>query len=305
MPANFNPINGRVNYIPPDNEHRQHPELARHRCSASCGSQFVVDVAYVGNRSRNLMILGDFNQARPNAAGENVAAAGAPADPGLSVHPGGVRRRQGRLPRAAGQGRAPLHARALPAQLVHLVAGARQRVGPSRDGQRRQQPRQLRRHRRRLRPVGLQPAAEQHDDGGVGAAVRPRSPLGEQPARRCSRASLGGWRLTAINTMASGLPVNLTYSPARGLQRQRARRPTGRTCPATSTRRTASRASPTGSTRPTSSIPTDVSAAVRQRAAQRGARAGALRRSTSGLHKGVRAGRQQPRSSSASRRSTC
>ena len=30
VPANFNPINGRVNYIPPDNEHRQHPELARH-----------------------------------------------------------------------------------------------------------------------------------------------------------------------------------------------------------------------------------------------------------------------------------
>jgi len=25
---------------------------------------------------------------------------------------------------------------------------------------------------------------------------------------------LGGWRLTAINTMASGLPVNLNYSPA-------------------------------------------------------------------------------------------
>jgi hypothetical protein len=25
---------------------------------------------------------------------------------------------------------------------------------------------------------------------------------------------LGGWRLTAINTMASGLPVNLTYAPA-------------------------------------------------------------------------------------------
>ena len=30
VPANFNPINGRVNYIPPDNEDRQHPELARH-----------------------------------------------------------------------------------------------------------------------------------------------------------------------------------------------------------------------------------------------------------------------------------
>ena len=70
VPANFNPINGRVNYIPPD-RNRQHPELARHG-AARAGRQFTVDVGYVGNRSRNLMILGDFNQARPNAAGENA-----------------------------------------------------------------------------------------------------------------------------------------------------------------------------------------------------------------------------------------
>ena len=31
-----------------------------------------MDVAYIGNRSRNLMILGDYNQARPNNAGEDV-----------------------------------------------------------------------------------------------------------------------------------------------------------------------------------------------------------------------------------------
>ena len=150
VPANFNPLNGRVNYIPPDtntgNVQNWHVTVQREILP-----NLLVDVAYIGNRSRNLVILGDFNQARPNDADRGHAAAGAPADSGLSVHPGGVRRRQGRLPRAAGQGRAALHARALPAQLVHLVAGARQRVGPPRDGQRRQQPRQLPRHRRRVR----------------------------------------------------------------------------------------------------------------------------------------------------------
>ena len=42
------------------------------RCSASCPAMFVVDLAYVGNRSDHLMILGDLNQARPNANGENT-----------------------------------------------------------------------------------------------------------------------------------------------------------------------------------------------------------------------------------------
>ena len=56
---------------PAGQQDRQHPELARHRAARAAANLFVVDVAYVGNRSRNLMILGDFNQARPNATGEN------------------------------------------------------------------------------------------------------------------------------------------------------------------------------------------------------------------------------------------
>ena len=36
-------------------------------------SNLLIDVAYIGNQSRNLVILGDFNQARPNNPGENIA----------------------------------------------------------------------------------------------------------------------------------------------------------------------------------------------------------------------------------------
>ena len=152
----------------------------------------LVDVAYIGNRSRNLVILGDYNQARPNNAGEDMPLQAASSDPGLPVHPGGVRRRPGQLPRAADQGRAPLHARPLPAELVHLVEGGGQRLGSPRDRQRRQQPRQLPRHRRGVGDLRLQPAAQQHHDGRLGAAVRPGSPLGATSCTRWSTGSSAG-----------------------------------------------------------------------------------------------------------------
>ena len=70
VPANFNPINGRVNYIPADLETGRiqswHVSMQR-----ELGANFMVEVAYVANKSDHLMILADINQARPNAAGEN------------------------------------------------------------------------------------------------------------------------------------------------------------------------------------------------------------------------------------------
>ena len=71
VPANFNPLNGRVNYIPPDtntgNVQNWHVTVQRELLN-----NLLVDVAYIGNRSRNLVILGDYNQARPNNAGEDI-----------------------------------------------------------------------------------------------------------------------------------------------------------------------------------------------------------------------------------------
>ena len=71
VPANFNPLNGRVNYIPPDtntgNVQNWHVTVQRELLP-----NLMVDVAYIGNRSRNLVILGDFNQARPNNPGEDM-----------------------------------------------------------------------------------------------------------------------------------------------------------------------------------------------------------------------------------------
>lgn len=71
-PASFNPLNVRVNYIPRDtptgNVASWHASVQR-----ELFSNLLVDVGFVGNRSRDILVLGDFNQARPNAAGESAS----------------------------------------------------------------------------------------------------------------------------------------------------------------------------------------------------------------------------------------
>jgi len=70
-PANFSTLNARVNYIPKDNPtgnvQSWHVSVQR-----EIMPKLLVDVAYVGNKSREIMILGDYNQARPNGPAENA-----------------------------------------------------------------------------------------------------------------------------------------------------------------------------------------------------------------------------------------
>ncbi|GAB4404659.1 MAG: hypothetical protein OHK0021_17010 [Bryobacter sp.] len=70
--ANVNQINVRANYIPRDLRsgyiHSFHTSIQR-----QLGAGFVLDAGYVGTRGRKLMILGDFNQARPNGATESLS----------------------------------------------------------------------------------------------------------------------------------------------------------------------------------------------------------------------------------------
>ena len=62
----------RVNYIPKDtptgNVQSWHASVQREILP-----NLLVDVGYVGNKSRDIMILGDFNQARPNGPTENAS----------------------------------------------------------------------------------------------------------------------------------------------------------------------------------------------------------------------------------------
>jgi outer membrane receptor protein involved in Fe transport len=212
VPANFNPINGRVNYIPPDNKtgniQSWHVTFQR-----ELGSQFVVDVAYVGNRSRNLMILADFNQARPNLPGQNVALQARRPIQGYQFiqaafdgGKGDYRALQLKVERRYNRGLYLLNSftwsRARDNASGHLETanGDNSRVN----------------------------FADIEGEFGLSGYNQPlnntTTVVWELPFGRDRRWAsdmpavvegiLGGWRLTAINTMASGLPVNLTYNPA-------------------------------------------------------------------------------------------
>jgi hypothetical protein len=71
VPENFSTLNARVNYIPKDNPSGSvqswHVSVQRELLP-----NLLLDVGYVGNRSRDIMILADYNQARPNGPSENT-----------------------------------------------------------------------------------------------------------------------------------------------------------------------------------------------------------------------------------------
>ena len=114
----------------------------------------LVDVGYVGNKSRDIMILGDYNQARPNAPTENATLQARRPIPGFQE-----------IQMAFAGGKGDYHALQVKVERrysrgLYLLnsftwsRGARQRVRPSRGAERRQQPRQLPRPRRGVRPSG-------------------------------------------------------------------------------------------------------------------------------------------------------
>jgi hypothetical protein len=70
-PSLYNTRTTRVNYIPADtpSPYVQNWHLTIQR---DLGNNFLLDVGYVGNRGVNQLILGDFNQAQPNLPGQNL-----------------------------------------------------------------------------------------------------------------------------------------------------------------------------------------------------------------------------------------
>jgi hypothetical protein len=72
VPANFNPLRAQARYIPQDNP-TGYIQSWHFTVQRELAKDLVLDVAYVGNKGTHLMILGDVNQARPNAANENLS----------------------------------------------------------------------------------------------------------------------------------------------------------------------------------------------------------------------------------------
>ena len=68
--SNVKQVNVRANYIPADFK-TSYIQNWHFTVQRELASNLVLDAGYVGTRGNGLMILGDYNQARPNAADEN------------------------------------------------------------------------------------------------------------------------------------------------------------------------------------------------------------------------------------------
>jgi hypothetical protein len=212
VPANFNPINGRVNHIPSDLNtgfvQSWHVTVQR-----ELFSNLLVDVAYIGNKSENLMILGDLNQARPNNPGENTLLQARRPIQGYqfiqTAFDGGLadyRALQVKVEKRYSQGFYLLNSftwsRARDNASGHLETA-------NGDNSR----------------VNYANVAGEFGTSGYNQPLNNTTSLVWELPFGAGRAwgndlhpvvegIVGGWRLTAINTVTSGLPVNLTYSPS-------------------------------------------------------------------------------------------
>jgi hypothetical protein len=214
-PERFDPLTARVNFTPNDARtgYVQGYHLTVQRQLAR---NLLLDVAYVGNRSTKLLILADYNQARPNNTSD--PAAGTPLQqrrpiPGYSFiqisFPGGVasyNALQVKLERRTTNGLYLVNSFTF-AKAIDNVAGHLEAFGGDNS-------------RANLRDLAAEKGVSSYNQKfNNTTSVVYALPFGRKRkfAAHLSRPlelALGGWRTTLINTMTSGLPINLTYSPA-------------------------------------------------------------------------------------------
>jgi len=215
-PANIRQRSVRANHIPFElpsgNVESWHFTIQR-----TLASGWVLDLGYVGTKGRDLMILGDLNQSRPNNIGENLSVdARRPIQEfGFiqTAFPGGFldyHAFQAKLERRFSAGFYLLNSftwsKAIDNASGHLEVqnGDNSRVN----------------------------YLDLRNEKGLSGYDQPFSNtttlLYDLPAGKGRRFgsgwsrpadfALGGWRLTAINFLTSGTPVNLSYSPASAQQ---------------------------------------------------------------------------------------
>jgi hypothetical protein len=71
-PAQFNPLAANITYMPRDTR-TSYVNSWFFSIQQQLAKDFLVDVAYVGNRASKLLLFADFNQAIPNLPGQNIA----------------------------------------------------------------------------------------------------------------------------------------------------------------------------------------------------------------------------------------
>jgi len=218
-PSRFTPLTARINYTP-----RNTPTTYVQSYHISVQRELVrnllIDVAYVGNVTRNLIILGDFNQARPNNASD--PAAGTPLQarrpiPGFSFiqasYAGGeanYNALQIKLERRFSEGLYLLNSFTFSKAIDNAPGHLETSSGDN--------------SRINIRNLASERGLSNYDQPiNNTTSVVYELPYGKgrrfgNSAPRIVDAVLGGWRLTLINTMTSGQVGNLTYSAPSAFQ---------------------------------------------------------------------------------------
>lgn len=214
-PERFTPLTARVNFTPRDTRtaYTQSWHLTVQR---ELPGKFLVDVGYVGNRTNKLIILADYNQARPN--GPNDPAGGTPLQDrrpfsdysfiqisfngGYAVY----HALQVKLERRFSDGLYLLNSFTWSKAIDNAAGHLESASGDN------------------SRTI----ITDLNYGRGLGSYNQPLNnttsvvydlPFGKGRRFGSDISSaldkvVGGWRLTLINTMTSGIPVNITYSPA-------------------------------------------------------------------------------------------
>ncbi len=214
--SKYDPSRSRVNYtpreLPTGSVQSWHVTIQR-----QLASDLALDLAYVGNRGQNLMILGDFNQARPNELGQSLGINQRRPIPGFSeiqistnIGESSYHSFQAKIEKRYAQGFFLLNSftwsKAMDNAPGHLETynGDNSRVN--------------------LQNLASERGLSSYDLrlNNVSAVIWDL-PYGR--GRRWGRGLppvlnglLGGWRTTLINNLRSGIPVNLIYSPPAAFQ---------------------------------------------------------------------------------------
>jgi hypothetical protein len=206
-PAYFNPLNTLSRYIP-RNFQTGYVQSYQVGIQQQLPHGFVADIAYVGNKATHLQILADYNQATPCVTGTLQSRRPVAAFGGIEIAYGAGSANynsiQFKLEKRSSKGLYLLNSftygRIFDISSGHLetAGGDNSRVNyanPSRD----------------YGPGGYdQPLADTLSavyDLPYGHGRKWGNSSG-----RLMNTVAGGWQLTLINTMTSGLPVNITYS---------------------------------------------------------------------------------------------
>jgi hypothetical protein len=209
-PSSFNPLNTQLRYIP-ENERTPYVQTWHFTIQRQLAKDLLLDVAYVGTHSVGLIILADENQALPNALGQNQSLAARRPYPNFNTIEiswnggfGTYNALQTKLEKKFRNGLYLLNSFTWSKALDNAPGHLENYDG---DNSR----------------INFYNAAL---DKGLSGYNQPLNdtlsllydlPFGKtrrfKPGNAIVDAIAGGWGVNLINTMTSGLPLNVVYSP--------------------------------------------------------------------------------------------